>query len=129
MTAPGANYVKLHFRLEIEDDWPPVGVEGLWAIDLGDGIVRLDNVPWFVPGVACGDVFLASADEEGLFWAGDVVRPSENCTIRLIVLRDKGSVAARQSVLDLFRDLGVRGEGVEQFRMVALDVPPTADLD
>lgn len=30
--------------------------------------------------------------------------------------------------LDAFKELGVDGEGIEQFGMVALDVPPTADL-
>lgn len=128
MTEPGPKYVKLHFRLEIEDDWPPAGVESLWAIDQGNGTVKLDNVPWFVRGVACGDVLAPSSDEEGVLWAGDVVRPSENCTIRLAVRRDGGSDASRQSVLDAFRRLGVWGEGIQHFGMVALDIPPTADL-
>ena len=100
MTEPGADYVKLHFRLETQDDWPPAGVESLWAVDQGDGTVRLDNVPWFVRGVACGDVVAASVDEDGVLWAGDVVRPSENCTVRLIVLRDNGSGAKVQGLLD-----------------------------
>ncbi|WTO36592.1 DUF4265 domain-containing protein [Streptomyces achromogenes] len=100
------------------------------ALDLGDGTVRLDNTPWFVKGIACGDVVAVEADEEGLRWAGEVVRPSGNCTIRLIVLRDGGSTAARQSVLDAFHGLGVCGEGIDRFGMVALalDVPPTAEL-
>ena len=85
-------------------------------------------VPWFVRGVACGDILATETDEDGQRWAGDVVRPSENCTIRLIVLRDGGSGPARQSVLNAFHKLGVDGEGIEQFRMVSLDVPPTADL-
>ncbi|MFD8809337.1 DUF4265 domain-containing protein [Streptomyces sp. NPDC059597] len=128
MTNPEIPYVKVHFRMEVEDDWPPVSVESLWAVDLGDGTVRLDNVPWFVRGVACGDVVTTEADEEGVRWGGAVVRHSENCTVRLIVLRDGGSGAARQSVLNAFRELGVEGEGIERFGMVALDVPPTADL-
>jgi hypothetical protein len=128
MTEAGTNHVKVHFHLEIEDDWPPAGVESLWAVDQGDGTVKLDNVPWFVRGVACGDVLAVSPDEEGVLWAGDVVRPSENCTIRLIVLREGGSGAARQSVLNAFHRLGVWGEGIERFGMVALDVPPTSDL-
>lgn len=53
---------------------------------------------------------------------------SENCTIRLIVFRDGGSGAVRQSVINAFHELGVRGEGIERFGMVALGVPPTADL-
>ncbi|MBA9046623.1 hypothetical protein BJ996_003354 [Streptomyces phaeogriseichromatogenes] len=67
-------------------------------------------------------------DEEGVRWAGEVVRRSDNCTIRLIVLRDSGSGAARQSVINAFKELGVDGEGIERFGMAALDVPPAADF-
>ncbi|MFI9617246.1 DUF4265 domain-containing protein [Streptomyces sp. NPDC052023] len=111
-----------------EDGWPPASVESLWAVDLGDGTVRLDNTPWFVRGIASGDIVKVERDGDGLFWAGETVRPSQNCTIRLIVLKDAGSAAARQSVMEIFHKLGTTGEGIEQFRMVALDVPPEADL-
>jgi uncharacterized protein DUF4265 len=67
-------------------------------------------------------------DEEGVRWAGETVRASGNCTIRLIVLKDGGSAVARESVLKTFHRLGTTGEGIEQFGMVALDVPPDADL-
>ncbi|MGA5566366.1 DUF4265 domain-containing protein [Streptomyces platensis] len=67
-------------------------------------------------------------DDEGVLWAGETVRSSLNCTIRLIVLKDDGSAAARQSVLQAFHGLGTTGEGIERYRMVALDVPPEADL-
>jgi hypothetical protein len=43
-------------------------------------------------------------------------------------MKDEGSAAARQTVLEAFHRLGTTGEGIDQFRMVALDVPPTADL-
>ncbi|MEV7335556.1 DUF4265 domain-containing protein [Streptomyces sp. NPDC094014] len=125
---PRSPYVKVHFRLEVEDDWPPASVESLWAVDGGDGTVRLDNIPWFVRGIACGDVVATEPDEDGVRWAGEVVRRSENCTIRLIVFRDGGSGPARQSVINTFQQLGVAGEGIERFGMVALDVPPSADL-
>ena len=120
--------MKVHFRLEIEDNWPPASVESLWAVDQGDDTARLDNIPWFVRGIACGDIVATESDEEGVRWAGEVVRRSENCTIRLIVFRDDGSAAARQSVINAFRELGVSGEGIEKFGMVALDIPHTADL-
>ncbi|MFE2558341.1 DUF4265 domain-containing protein [Streptomyces sp. NPDC059352] len=120
--------MKVHFRPETDGDWPPASVESLWALDRGDGTVQLDNTPWFVRGVACGDVLTTHPDEDGVHWAGQVVSPSRNCTIRLIVLRDKGSGAARQSLLNAFAELGVGGEEIERFGMVALDVPPKADL-
>ncbi|MFD8739502.1 DUF4265 domain-containing protein [Streptomyces sp. NPDC059618] len=129
MSDIGDTHVKVHFRMQVDEDgWPPVSVENLWAVDLGDGTVHLDNTPWFVRGVASGDIVKVEADDEGLRWAGETVRASGNCTIRLIVLRDGGSAAARQTVLDSFHRFGTTGEGIEQFRMVALDVPPTADL-
>ncbi|MDX3076727.1 DUF4265 domain-containing protein [Streptomyces sp. MI02-7b] len=128
MTALGPEHVKVHFRLDIEDDWPPAGVESLWAIDRGNGKVELVNTPFFIRGVAIGDVVETSLDDEGVRWAGRVVQPSDNCTIRLIVFRDSGSAAARQSVLNAFHKLGAGGEGIEQFRMVALDIPPEANL-
>lgn len=111
-----------------EGGWPPASVEGLWAVDLGDGTVRLDSTPWFVRGVASDDIVRVEVDEDGVRWAGETVRASENCAIRLIVLRDGGSGAARQTVLETFHRLGTTGEGIEQFGMVALDVPPDADL-
>ncbi|MDV5149484.1 DUF4265 domain-containing protein [Streptomyces sp. SBC-4] len=111
-----------------EDGWPPASVESLWAVDLGDGTVRLDNTPWFVRGVASGDIIRVQPDDEGVLWAGESVEPSQNCTIRLIVLKDAGSAAARQSVLEVFHRLGTTGEGIERFGMVVLKVPPQADL-
>ncbi|MEV8455541.1 DUF4265 domain-containing protein [Streptomyces sp. NPDC052095] len=96
--------------------------------DLGDGTVRLDNTPWFVRGVASGDVIRVDIDNDGLRWARETVHASENCTIRLIVLKDGGSAAARQTALETFHRLGTTGEGIEQFRMVALDIPPAADI-
>lgn len=129
MTNISEDHVKVHFRLDTDEDgWPPVGVESLWAVDLGDGTVRLDNTPWFVRGVASDDVVRVEVDEDGQRWASETVRASENCTIRLIVMKDGGTTAARQSVLEMFHRLGTTGEGIEQYRMVALDVPPGADL-
>ncbi|MFJ4435195.1 DUF4265 domain-containing protein [Streptomyces sp. NPDC088923] len=129
MTNTSDDHVKVHFRLDIDEDgWPPASIENLWAMDLGDGTVQLDNTPWFVRGVASDDIIRVEIDAEGIRWAGETVRASENCTIRLIVLKDGGSAAARQSVLEIFHKLGATGEGIERFRMVALDVPPGADL-
>ncbi len=129
VTNISGDHVKVHFRMDIDEDgWPPASVESLWAVDLGDGTVRLDNTPWFVRGIASGDIVEVDLDDDGLFWAGETVQRSQNCTIRLIVLKDNGSAAARQSVLEVFHRLGTTGEGIEQFRMVALNVPPEADL-
>ncbi|MFC9424626.1 DUF4265 domain-containing protein [Streptomyces sp. NPDC056987] len=43
-------------------------------------------------------------------------------------MKDVGSTAARHGVLETFRRLGTTGERIDHFRMVALDVPPDAEL-
>ncbi|WP_353940170.1 DUF4265 domain-containing protein [Streptomyces sp. HUAS MG91] len=69
------DHVKIHFRMDVgEDGWPPASVESLWAVDLGDGTVRLDNTPWFVRGVASDDIIRVEIDEDGARWAGETVR-------------------------------------------------------
>jgi hypothetical protein len=41
----------------------------------------------------------------------------------------KGALAgSHQAVIDLFAPLGADGEGIEQYGMVSLNVPPDADL-
>lgn len=129
MTSIGDDHVKVHFRMEVDEDgWPPASIESLWAVKLGNGTVRLDSTPWFVRGVACGDIIRVELEDDGVLHARETIQPSQNCTIRLIVLKDGGSAAARQTVLETFHRLGTTGEGIERFRMVALDVPPEAGL-
>lgn len=47
---------------------------------------------------------------------------------RFPAFRDGGSAEALQSVINAFQELGVDSEGMERFGMIALDVPPGADL-
>ncbi|WP_406325717.1 DUF4265 domain-containing protein [Streptomyces sp. NBC_01617] len=69
--------MKVHFRLEVEDDWPPASVESLWGIDRGAGTAELANTPFFVRGVVIGDVVETFADEEGtvLRWLDHLACP------------------------------------------------------
>jgi hypothetical protein len=44
--------------------WPPVDEEGLWAINLGGGLYRVDNIPFFAKDLSLGDIVKA-ADSQG----------------------------------------------------------------
>jgi hypothetical protein len=78
-------FVTVRFRLEHDDDgWPPAESEGLWAVSLGSDAYRIDNTSWFARNVAADDVFLAEPDADGRLWAGERLRWSGNCTIRVI---------------------------------------------
>ena len=121
--------VKVVFDLPQDDDgWPPAASEGLWAIAVTPGVVRLDNTPFFVRGVATGDLVRVRRGDDGQLRAGERLQWSGHCTIRIIVFRDGPLGGSRQRVLDLFAPLGVTGEGLGQFAMVALDIPPDVDV-
>jgi hypothetical protein len=124
-----ADYVRVRFQLRPDDDgWPPVASEGVWAVPLDGDVVRLDNIPWFARNVASGDTFRTSTDSDGVRWAADKLAWSGNCTVRVIPFPDGALAGSRQAVLDAFAPLGVDGEGLQQYGIVALNVPPDADL-
>ena len=121
--------VKVRFNLPSDaDGWPPVSSEGLWAVPIGADMYRLDNTPWFARGLAAGDVVEALAGSDGRLWATRRVEWGGRQTIRVIPNRDGPLAGDLKAVLDAFAPLGVSGEGVQQFTMVALDIPPDAPL-
>jgi hypothetical protein len=124
------DHVKVRFQLDREDeDWPPVQSEGVWATPSGTDEYRLDNVPWFARGVASGDLVRASGDEDGVLWVDDQVRWSGRYTIRVIPLGGGTPEDECQAVIDAFQPLGADCEGgLPAFKIVALDIPPTARL-
>ena len=122
-------FVKVVFDLARDDDgWPPAASEGLWAITVGPDVVRLDNTPFFVRGVAAGDLIQVRREAGSQLRAAARLQWSGHCTIRIIVFRDGPLGGSRQQVLDMFSLLGATGEGIEQYAMVALDIPPRAQL-
>lgn len=123
------HFVKIRFRLpQDEDGWPPVESEGVWAEPLGGDNYKIANTPWFVRGLATDDIVAAVADSDGVWWATERVRWSGRLTVRVIPWDDGPLHGNRKAVLDAFAPLGVTGEGVEKFGIVALDIPPDADL-
>jgi hypothetical protein len=118
------------FPLEVDaDGWPPVGSERMWAMPLGDDRYQVDNVPWFVPDLAVEDIVVAVApdgDSHPVFQ--HLEARSAHLTIRVICFRSGPLGGELQSVLDELVPLGVYAEGIQQYGMVALDIPPGAAL-
>lgn len=122
-------YVKVWFSLDQDEDgWPPAGSEGLWGEPVSDGIVRIDNSPWFVRGIACDDLVQIRREDDGALWAAEKVKSSGRCTIRIVPFEEGPLRGSMRAVLDTFAPSGVTGEGIEQFGIIALDVPLDADL-
>jgi hypothetical protein len=117
------------FDLTVEDGWPPVVSERLWAFHLGGDLYRINNVPWFVRDLAVDDVVRAPApdtDSHPVF--SELVERSDHVTIRLICFRRGPLEGDLARALEPFTALGVYGEGVSQYGMLALDIEPTAPL-
>lgn len=111
---------KLQFALEIEDDWPPISSEAVWCDSEGSAF-RLKNAPFFIKGLALNDVFKAEPDPvNGHIFEFELVESSNHSLIWIINNTDMDI----DPVLSQFRDLGCSTEGLEQFSLYAIDVPP-----
>jgi hypothetical protein len=106
-----------------EEDYPPVDYEELWTIPLGEGLYRIENIPFFARGIARGDIVSAVEEEEALIFQG-VEAPSGHSTIRLIVYNEDTVPA----VVERFEKLGCVSE-ITFNKLVALDVPPSLPLE
>lgn len=114
------NQVKIHFRLEQdEDDWPPASVELVWA-DPGprEGQYVLDNPPFFTRDATVGDT-VQVREEEGHLWFEKVVGESLNSLIRVIVFDPE----SMEEVRNHLQSLGCYTEGFPNFKMIAVDIP------
>lgn len=124
-------YVRVRFSLPDDGSgWPPAVSEGLWAVDLGDGRYRLDNVPFFVRGVACHDTVAATMGDDGHRWATEVLHASGRLTVRVIVLGEHRADTVRE-LRDVAAACGIESETMDigfGWDLLAFDLPPAADL-
>ncbi len=118
-------HVKILFDLEQDEDgYPPASAETLWAVPVGEGLFKIDNIPFFVLGIAVGDV-VSAVPEEGVFRFKDVVQTSGHGTLRVVV-HDPSDVPA---VHALFKQMGCSTEQSHLPRLIAIDVPPSVSWD
>lgn len=75
--------VSLTFRLEVEDDWPPVAAESLPFIQSGD-TYETQTAPLFVKGLSIGDKIRLLDMENGQVWSWEHIAKSENSTVWLL---------------------------------------------
>jgi hypothetical protein len=118
-------YVKVFFELEQDEDgYPPASVESLWALPVGEGLFKLDNIPFFATGVAVDDI-VSAQEEGGVLRYREVVQPSAHSTLRVIVY-DEAEVAR---VRALFSEKGCSTELSHIPGLIAIDVPPAVSLE
>ena len=119
--------VKIRFATEVQDGWPPVPYETLWAERAEANLYRIDNVPFFVYGIAYRDLVevMPKAPEETVFWFHRVVRRSGHSTYR-IMLRDSQNKTIFNVWWAKLGDIGCTYESADG-RLLAIDMPPHVD--
>jgi hypothetical protein len=116
-------HIKLSVKLEPDEEgYPPVRWEGLWAIDLGGGLYRIDNIPFYARDLALGDVVAALCGDEGLIYQRRVAA-SGHSTLRVLVFED----GQAQPIRSELAALGCATELSQRADFFSVDVPAHVD--
>jgi hypothetical protein len=122
---PSTDHVKVSFPLaKDQDGYPPYAVETLWARLLGANFYELDSIPFFARDVALGDSVEAARVHNELTFRR-LARPGGHSTLRIIAFDPRDVTLIRKRI----RELGADSELSDIAGLVAIDVPPSADLD
>ncbi len=118
--------VKIHFRLEQDDDgYPPVEVESIWAIK---GTVEnefvLDNIPFFIRTATVGDTIVALPDDQGNLWFLRTIRKSPNSLVRVVFFQP----SAMEEIGAYLVGLGCDVEYFGSHNLLAASIPSSASF-
>lgn len=117
----GESHVKIRVRTEPEDGYPPEEWEGLWAIPMGDGRFKVDNIPFYAKNLSCDDIVEAWRDGNDYIFTR-VTHPSENSTIRVVIY----DLANENWIRNDLSTAGCSIEGTGIPGLIAVNVPKTS---
>lgn len=104
------SFVKISFHF-VSDVLQQDSMETLWAVPVDEeqGHYRIDGIPFYMHGIAYGDVVAAVFDSgEQMLVFQQVVQAAGNSTIQVMMI-DQGREEAL--IRGIFRDMGCRAEG------------------
>ncbi len=103
-------------------------VETLWAEAVNEeyGYYRLDNIPFYIPEVAIGDVVWAAYSKaEEMLTYRKTIEYSGNSTVHAIITDSHTDI---DKIAEMFTQLGCKSEKLNQ-RYFALNVPAAVDYE
>lgn len=116
--------IKINFQLQPDaDGYPPVSVESLWAKASSEGYI-IDSIPFFTNNATLGDRVRVHKDKEGELWFEHVEIESQNSLIRVIFF----DASYTDAVVTELSALGCGVERMQEFKLLAVDVPVGVDL-
>lgn len=114
--------VKVDFKLvDFEDGFPPVGVESLNGVLLDSGLIKIDNVPFFVEDIAVGDVVKClNLPGKKNYQFEEVIYEGTHKSISIIFIND----LSKENIYQFFKSKGCYCEYGEfgAFIMLAVDI-------
>lgn len=121
------NIVKVIFELDVlEDGYPPVGSESLNGILLDNGFIEINNTPFFVEEIACGDIVRCNKHpESGKLIFDSVIKEGTSKSVSIIFLEQ----SVKDSIYSKLRKLGCYCEYGEfgSLKMLAVEVDNSCD--
>ncbi|MCS4295492.1 hypothetical protein M2375_003735 [Comamonas sp. BIGb0152] len=99
-----------------------LSLESIWVIPVDRGF-KIDNIPFYVRGIALNDIVSAKNDEDGVLNYVSIIQASGHSTIRLWFSENhKKDILLMRNIL---RVRGCESEQSELSRLVAVDIPPS----
>lgn len=122
----GVKLVKIVFELK-KTDWHNSLSESVWAEEKGNGLYRMDNVPFYAYGVSYNDLIEAKVNKNGELIFRQVVEHSGHSTYRFFVNKgiDRGKFNEYWEKLEKHGCTYEKGFGT----LYAVDVPPQANIE
>jgi hypothetical protein len=117
--------VRVKFDLQVEDGFPPICAETLIGVLERPNVVRIDNTPFFVEGVALGDIVLCSGTAPEFNYE-NLQKTSGNKAIAIIFIQ-----SCEEEIYQSLRSRGCYCEFGEfpEFDMLAACVPVDVDYN
>lgn len=115
----------LKFTLDVEDDWPPVGIECLPFQKTEVGY-KLTTAPLFVKDLSVDDIISARLADANLVRDWQHVYRSKRTTIWILRKQRTNEINV---VLTKLRSIGCNSVSLEQFGCYSVDVPEDIDIE
>ncbi len=115
---------ELLFTLDIDDDWPPISVEGVPCTQLAVGY-QIDVAPLFVKDLSVGDVIAVVFDTDGNVSSWNHITQSNRSTIWLLRVAKTNDI---ESILKELRSFDCNTVQLPKLGSYSIDVPSECSI-
>jgi hypothetical protein len=115
---------ELAFTLSPVDGWPPVSIENLPSINMGD-YFQIDSPPLFIKDLSVGDLISVRYDNSGHVYSWKHVQKSERSLLWVLRISQGADI---ELILGRLRSLGCNTVFLRQYGIGSVDVPSDVSI-